>query len=144
MIECRLKLVPKNRYVDADSPLKKHGHYMSCFYSIKGYGQSCWVIGAYLSVDVNRYLQEGLSAEEIATRCIEYLNHRPKSRYGKKRKRKPLYGEFRPEPHLVKLLGESDNKYIQVLLVTKDRKNPKFWGEGVKGEYGCRRKKRKK
>ena len=97
-----------------------------------------------MDVNVSGYLQEGLSIEDIATRCIEFLNYRPKSKYGKKRKRKPLYGEFRSKPHLVKLLGEGDDKYIQVLLVTEKRENPKFWGEGVKGEYLCRRKKRKK
>lgn len=143
MIKCGLRPVVKNRYVKDNSSIKKYGHYMSSFYSVKGYGETCWIVGTSLNLDIEPYLEEGMTPEEIAIKCVEYLNHRPKSKYGRKRKRKPLYGQFRPQPHLVKLLEKDGDKYIQVLLITEERKNPKFWGEGKVGEFSCRPKKRK-
>lgn len=131
MIECRLIPMEKNRFLENNPPYKRHGHYISSRYSITGFGKTCWVVGVNISVDHVRYLEEGLSLDEISRRCIEFLNHQPKSKYGKRRKKKPKYGFFQPEPHLSKLLvGDNGETYLQVLLVTKDRCNPNFWGEG--------------
>jgi len=133
MIECRLLPMEKNRFLQDNPPYKKHGHYMSSRYSISGFGRTCWIVAVNICVDHEHYTQEGKSIAEIAEGCVEYLNHRPKSRYGRKRRRKPRYGAFHPKPHQAKLLTDKrGDTYIQALLITSDRSNPNFWGEGVK------------
>tara|TARA_R110000824_G_scaffold67377_8_gene174604 strand:+ start:42172 stop:42600 length:429 start_codon:yes stop_codon:yes gene_type:complete len=142
MIECKLMALVKSRLVNNNPSYKKFGHYMSSFYSIKGYGRTCWVVVANILVDYDYYIEKGKDSEDVALECIEFLNHRPKSKYGKKRKRKSLYGTFRPKPYLVKFFNKDGVKFIQVLLITEDRTNPNFWGEGNKGEFSCRRKRK--
>tara|TARA_R100000152_G_C6728541_1_gene153529 strand:- start:176 stop:607 length:432 start_codon:yes stop_codon:yes gene_type:complete len=143
MIECKLLPVVKNRYFKTNPPYKKYGHYARPYYSIKGLHQTCWIIITHILVDYEHYVEQGMTLEEIVTECIKFLNHRPKSRYGKKRKRKSLYGTFRPKPHLVKMLDKEGKKCLQVLLITEDKKNPNFWGEGEVINYSCRRERRK-
>jgi len=84
-----------------------------------------------IDVDNEKYLNEGKPIEEIVVECIEHLNTPPKSKYGKKRKRKPLYGAFHREPHRAKLLEKNDEKYIQALLIIDRKKSRHFWGEGA-------------
>jgi len=142
MIECKLLPMEKNRYIKNNPSYKKYGRYMRSHYSIKGFGRTCWVVVANILVDYERYIEEGMAIEEVAANCIQFLNHRPKSKYGKKRRRKPLYGIFRPKPHMIKVLNKGGNKYLQALLITEDRKNPNFWGEGQEIYYSCRRKRK--
>lgn len=131
MIECRLIPMEKNRFLENNPPYKKYGHYISSRYSINGFGKTCWVVGVNILVDHASYLEGGLTLDEISRRCVEYLNHQPKSKYGKRRLKKPKYGSFNPEPHQSKLLvADNGDTYLQLLLVTKDRCNPNFWGEG--------------
>jgi hypothetical protein len=122
----------------------RYGQYMTCYYPIKGYGRDCWVVVVNLDVDYEAWEKEGLELAEIVAACIRFLNSRPKSRYGKKRRRKPLYGSFRPKPYSFKIREKDGQKQIQALLVTEDRKSPKFWREGKKEVYySCKRRRRK-
>jgi len=43
---------------------------------------------------------------------------------------------------MIKVLNKGGNKYLQALLITEDRKNPNFWGEGQEIYYSCRRKRK--
>ena len=85
-----------------------------------------------IDLDYDKHVSEGKDLEVIARGCVEYLNAPPKSKYGKRRKRKPLYGTFRDEPYRVYLKEKNDKKYIQALLVVDARKRKCFWGEGEK------------
>jgi hypothetical protein len=131
MIECALIEMKKTI---ADSKVKaKHGLYSSCmFYGIKGFGKKTWVVMVNVSLDYEKCTAEGKSLEQIAEGCIKYLNTPPKSKYGKKRKRKPLYGLFHDKPYRVYLKEKGDKKYLQAMLLVSDRKRSCFWGEGEK------------
>ena len=72
MIECKLLLMEKNKFIENSLPCKKYGHYMtSSFYSVKGFGRTSWVIVANILVDYDHYLEKGMTIEEVALRCVE-------------------------------------------------------------------------
>ena len=129
MIECELRGIRRRQ---PSGKIKvKNGLYSRCMYhSVPGFGKKNWVVVVNIEVDYDTHASEGRSLEEITAGCIEYLNTPPKSKYGKRRKRNPLYGIFKEEPYRTRLKEKNDKKYIQALLVVADRKRKCFWGEG--------------
>ena len=142
MIECDLIGFKKYGPVLKTEDKKiKYGKYLSShFHSIPGFGKKCWVVAVNINVDYEKYISEGLLPEQIGNECVEFLNTPPKSKYGKRRKRKPLYGLFRSEPHKFHLKDKNGEKYIQALLVVEDRKRKHFWGEGEQISFKRKRK----
>ena len=144
MIPCKLQLSVKNKFMKNDSTERRYGHYINSFYPIKGIHSTCWVVVVNILVNYEEYLNQGLAKEEIASRCVEFLNDRPPSKYGKKRRRKRLYGNFRSDPYSYKFKeNDKGEKFIQAYLVVEEQKNKTFWGEGRKETYSSCRKKRR-
>jgi hypothetical protein len=144
VIPCKLIPMKRMTVLQIDESEYKYGQYMTSYFPLKGYGHDCWMVVANIDVDLEALEEEGLGLSEIVAGCIRFLNSRPKSRYGKKRRRKPLYGSFRPKPYSFKIREKDGKKQIQVLLVTEDRKNPNFWREGKKEVfYSCKVRRRK-
>ena len=131
MIACTLrrKLRPYHRHDIKVSP--RFGQYVqSLFHSVKGYGKNCWAVIVEIDLDYAEASQ-AQSDEEIIKNCIEYLNTPPKSKYGKRRRRRAPYGTFRPKPYRFWVKRPDDaSPYIQALLLTGAKENEKFWGEG--------------
>jgi len=134
MIECSLAEIKRHpALVPATNKKIKHGLYGgSVYHGVKGFGSKVWVVIVNIDLDYDKHTLEGKDLEEITKECIEYLNTPPKSKYGKRRKRKPLYGLFHDEPHRAYLREKNNKKYIQALLVVSDRKRKCFWGKGEK------------
>jgi len=134
MIECSLSEIEKYSFPFLPGGKKvKYGKYSYAIYhSIKDFGRKAWVVIVNINLDYETQVSEGKDLKEIAQGCIEYLNTPPKSKYGKRRKRKPLYGTFQDEPYRVCLKEKNNKKYIQALLIVGDRKRKCFWGEGEK------------
>ena len=140
MIPCKLRSVREWEAIPYLNKTNKtrFGHYMPISFPIKGYGKDCWVVAANIDIVAEEYLAQGKTMDEIVKECIEYLNTPPKSKYGKKRKRKPLYGKIRKAPHSYKVKED----YIQALLIIEEKKNKNFWGQGKpQSAYSCRTKK---
>ena len=132
MIECSLMEIPDNPWRLPHSNKAKYGLYSSSFHwSVSGFGLKCWVVIVNIDVDCEKYIAEGKTIEEIATECVKYLNMPPKSKYGKRRKRKPLY-EFEPAPFSYSIKEKEDKTYISAMLLIKQKKNKYFWGQGEK------------
>ena len=130
MIECTLANIKKSF---SNSAKTKNGLYSSCmFYGIKGFGTRVWVVIVNIDLDYDKYASEGKNLEEVAKGCVEYLNTPPKSKYGRRRKRKPVYGSFQDEPYRVILKEKNNRKYIQAMLLVNDRKRNCFLGAGEK------------
>ena len=144
MIPCKLIPMKENTILETEASEYRYGRYITNFFPVKGLGRNCWVIVVNIDVEYDSLIAEGLTLEEIALGCVKFLNFRPKSRYGKKRLRKPLYGVFRPKPYNFKLMDKGGKKYIQALLITEDRKNIKFWKEGKKEIFYSWKRKRKR
>lgn len=139
MIQCNLLPVREYEHIPFLNKTNKtkFGHYQPMFFSIKGYGRACWVVASRIKVEEEC---GDKTDDEIIAGCIEYLNTPPKSKYGKRRKRKPLYGTFRAMPHSYKMRDD----YIQALLIVEDKKNKNFWGKGRDyTAYSCLRNKQK-
>ena len=129
MIEC--KLIPMKKYGNyAKNDKVKFGKYMNSIFQFKGFGRKKWVVG--VNIDLDYEGQQERPLKEIVQDCIQFLNTPPKSKYGKRRKRKPLYGSFEADPHKFYLLEKDNKKYIQALLIVEQRKSKHFWGEGEK------------
>jgi len=145
MIACKLSQIKRNSSLqtDQDQAKIKYGQYLSSYFHIKGYGKKCWVIAVNIEVDHSLYLAQGVTSEQLVRGCIEHLNFPPKSKYGKKRRRAPLYGKLRGEPHSFKLKTKNNKQIIEALLVTERQRSKHFWGEGIKANYSIwgRRKK---
>ena len=130
MIEC--KLIPMKKYGKhgGGDEKVKFGKYLNSIYHLKGFGRKKWIVGVNIALDYDE--QQDKQLQEITEGCIEFLNTPPKSKYGKRRKRKPLYGAFEGEPYKFYLREQDSKKYIQALLVVEHRKSKFFWGEGEK------------
>ena len=142
MIECSLAEMKK---ASMDNKVKaKSGMYSNCMYhSVKGFGTKTWVVIVNIDLDYEKHAFEGKNVDEITEECIEYLNTPPKSKYGKKRKRKPLYGLFHEKPYRARLKEKNNKKYIQAMLLVGDRKRKCFWGEGEKVSFKKRASRKK-
>ena len=133
MIECTLTGMKKYSIFPHPDKRIKYGQYSSSIYhNIKGFGKKVWVVIVNIDVEYDKYASTGQTLEEIALGCIEYLNTPLKSKYGKRRRRKLPYGEFREEPYRAYLKEKDGKKYIQAFLVVNNRKRKCFWGEGEK------------
>tara|TARA_Y100000310_G_C20283913_1_gene623909 strand:- start:178 stop:594 length:417 start_codon:yes stop_codon:yes gene_type:complete len=133
MIECNLHEIKKRSFFSSASNKIKYGVYSSAIYhNIKGFGKKAWVVIVNINLDYEKHADKGKSLEEITKGCIEYLNTAPKSKYGRRRKRKLLYGSFRGTPYRAYLKEKNNKKYIQALLIVEDKKRKCFWGQGEK------------
>jgi len=131
MIECSLLEMKKYSFFVEQGPKVKYGRYLSSFFhNIPGFGKKVWIVGANILVDYDEHIANGKTPEEVIEECIKYLNTPPKSKYGKRRKRKPLFGKFEEKPHKFYLKEKDNKKYIQALLLVPERKRRCFWGEG--------------
>ena len=85
IIPCEWREIYEFLYSKKGQPKKKARYHGSIFSKVKGFGSKRWVVCGYLDVDYVPYLEEGLSEEEIARRCIEHLNKPPaRKKYQKK------------------------------------------------------------
>ena len=143
MIPCKLSQIKQNSLLHEGQIEHKYGQYLSNYFHIKGYGKKCWVVAVNIEINHNLYLSQGHTAESLVGECIKHLNFPPKSKYGKKRRRQPLYGKFREEPYSFKMKTKNGKQIIQVLLITERRKSKYFWGEGRKVNYSTWRRRKK-
>jgi len=134
MIECTLHKIKKYSSSTSSGNKKiKYGIYSSAVYhNIKGFGKKNWVVIVNIDLDYEKHAGEGKSLEEITKDCLLYLNTPPKSKYGRRRKRKLLYGAFQDTPYRAYLKEKDNKKYIQALLIVNDKKRKCFWGKGEK------------
>lgn len=130
MIPCTLRRCLRKYHTNDVQMAARYGTYMqSLFHSVKGYGKDCWAVGVKIDLDYTT-ASTTHSDEEIVKKCIEYLNTPPKSKYGKRRRRKPAYGTFRPTPYRFWVKEKDGEAHIQALLLVPKKRNNKFWGEG--------------
>lgn len=125
-----------------DGPKKCGNYHGSVWHEVEGFGVSRWVVGTYVIVDYDKYRSEGMTDEEIVRGCVEYLNCPPKRRKYSKRTPKPLYGNLEDMPIRWLFKEKLGEKCIMMMLVTDQRKNRHFHGEGQ--NYVTKRQRRKK
>lgn len=113
---------------DAKRQTRKGRYHGSVFPRVKHFGSKQWVICGYLEVDYEEYARQGMSEKDIVDGCVAYLNKPPERKKYQKRARKPLYGNLSLYSYKLK---KDDSPYIEVILVTDERKNKNFWGCGI-------------
>jgi len=129
VIECELQPII-SRYNNSDDKKPRYGVYLqSMYWGVKGYGKTTWVVAARIELDYDKAREECETDDEIVSRCIEFLNTPPKSRYGKRRTRRPLY-VFDPQPYNYRVVEKSGKQLISAKLVVRERKNKHFWSQG--------------
>ena len=130
MIPCTLRRHLRKHHKNDINVGARYGTYVqSLFHSIKGYGKKLWAVGVEIDLDYESF-QDEYGDEEIIRKCIEYLNTPPRSKYGKRRKRKLPYGAFETDPYRFWVKEKDGKRHIQALLLVDKRRNRKFWGEG--------------
>ena len=128
MIECKLQPVV-SKFYNTENRKPRYGVYLQTMYwGVKGYGKKNWVVSVKIELDYDEASKEN-SDEEIVQGCIEYLNAPQKSKYGKRRMRKPLYS-FSPKPYSYEIVEKNDKKIISARLITTEQKNKNFWNTG--------------
>jgi len=132
MINCSFIPIKKSKYTIEEET--KDGLYSSSIYNVEGFGVTKWVICAYLRVEHKKLLDEGMTSKALIDGCLEHLNYMPEPARKTKKAQKPKYGNL--QPLVSKITGEYDVVYkddrVIVQLITDDRSNPHFWGEGEK------------
>jgi hypothetical protein len=129
MFECELREI-KREFYKSDKP--KYGIYSgSCLWSVKGFGSKVWGVSVRIDLDYESAKQKYATDDEIVEQCIHYLNMPPKSKYGKRRMRKPLY-EFESTPYSYSIKEKEGKTCISAMLLIKQKKNKYFWGQGEK------------
>lgn len=135
-IPCEWVGITKSAFMQ-ESKETKSGRYSQTNFNIPGYGFTSWVVVGYLKVDYNKYLLQNYTEEDVVTKCAEYLSKPPPRKKYQKRESKPLYGTLTPLPapwrgpgkfSLKKRPGFDDQLIVE--MVTDQRKNNNFWGEG--------------
>lgn len=129
-IACELKDITEYSSPQGND-MKKGRYHGSMFWDVKGFGLKRWVVGAYLDVDYLSYVKYGMAKEEIVQSCLNYLNKTPARRKFQKKATKPLYGNLEVYKHYLKT-DTAGMPFIEVLLITNQRKNENFWSEGIK------------
>ena len=129
---------------DYGGPRKRGTYHGSVWHDVDDFGISKWVVGCYVMVDYEKLRAEGSTDEEILKGCIEYLNHPPKRKKYAKRTPKPLYGNLDELPIRHMFKEKHGKPSIMMLLVTDQRKNRNFFGEGQTYVYRKSRKKKTK
>ena len=131
MIECKFREKCEfEGVVTRKSNKKRKGIYSSSVSKVRGFGRSKWVIIAHIDVNYEKYIEEGLSENEIFQGCIDYLNQPPPRKKYAKKKPRPLYGKL--EPYRAKFKKDENGNFIEAEIITDQRKNKNFWGEGIK------------
>jgi|694.fasta_scaffold143795_4 hypothetical protein len=121
VIEC--EFMPISQFSHAPTGEKKEGRYMTSIYSIDGFGKNRWVVGAYIKADLEKYKILRWHDSEIVKRCVNYLNSIAINKKGKKK-----YGNL--QLHKFNKINKFGQEIIVVELITDERKNENFWGEG--------------
>ena len=105
----------------------KRGRYISSIFPLEDYGTKRWVVGCY--VDLEKQVPEELR-EITAQTIVEELNRPPARKKFERKRTSPLYGNL--EIFSAKFKKTADGKpYVEMLLITDERSNEHFWGEGV-------------
>jgi len=125
-----------------EGPKKCGNYHGSVWHEVDGFGVSKWVVGTHVVVDYEKYHKQGMSDEDILRGCIEYLNCPPKRKKYAKRTPKPMYGTLDDMPLRYKLKNKNGTNCIMMILVTNQRKNKHFHGEGQ--NYVTHRKRKRK
>lgn len=115
---------------EEDSGGKCGQYHGSVWPEVKDFGLKRWVVGGYVAVDYERYRSLGYTDEEIVRGCVEFLNCPPKRKKYAKRTPRPLYGNLEDMPVRHKFMEKAGKKCIMMCLVTNQRKNKHFLGEG--------------
>ena len=130
MIECALQPIAL-KYLPDVVKKQKYGMYLQAMYwDIKGYGKKKWLVAVKIGLDYSKAKEIYENDDDIVEKCIEYLNTPPKSKYGRRRKRKPLY-VFAKTPYKYNIEEDDEGKKtISAKLITEEQKNKHFWKNG--------------
>jgi hypothetical protein len=105
----------------------KLGRYSGCVWS--EIPKNKHPVLVYVDGDFETLVSQGMSSEDIAWGCINFLNVPPPRKKYAKRTPKPLYGTL----SLVKFScrkSEYNKMYFEMLLSTDHKRNRYFWGSG--------------
>ena len=134
MIECSLRQMEEyGSLLPNWSEGKKSGIYLGSNYVYPMYGAKRWAIGVYVDVEYDKHREQGLSDEEIVKQCVEFLNEPPARKKYQKKKPVPTYGVLDDAAHLFRFKRDEAGTYIEMTLMTNQRKNKNFWGIGLIG-----------
>lgn len=127
-ISCKWRELPEFFFSEGKQEKKKGRYHRSVFPSVKHFGVKRWVVCGYIEVDHEEYLKKGYTKEEIMDGCLAHFNQTPPRKKYQKKKTKPLYGNL----SLYSCKFKKDKTpYIEVILITDDKKNKYFWGRGL-------------
>lgn len=127
-IKCSWRQIPRSSFIN-DGEYRSGRYHGSMFPDVKHYGSKQWVVAGYLSVEHSLLKGEGLTEDDILQGCLDFLNTPPEKKKYAKKEPKPLYGKLETYQAIFK--SDKDGDYIEVLLITDEKKNDNFWGEGL-------------
>ena len=134
MIECTLRQMEEYAGLLPNwSKEKKSGIYLGSNYIYPNFGIKRWAVGVYAEVDYDKYIEQGVSEAEIARRCVEFLNVPPPRRKYQKKKPVPRFGILDGQPVRAVFRRDDNGTFIEMTLMTNQRKNKNFWGVGMIG-----------
>jgi hypothetical protein len=127
-ITCNFELVEEWYPFMKSEETKKSGRYDTTNLPVKGLGYDKWALVANILLDeaMEKYLDMGMTEEEIVEGCITHLNKPPT-----KRSRKPKYGMLK-----CRYFNVIGDKKISASLITTERNSKHFWGRGSKSTPG--------
>ena len=122
-IECCFEEIDEwNGLLDTKVDKKKLGRYDGSNVRAEGIGVTCWPIIANIipNNSIKSLLADGLSEEQIVSRCVKFLNKKPY------RARKLRYGKLEVRYFIM----DKENNKISASLTTTERNSKYFWGRG--------------
>lgn len=122
-----LREIPKTSLYKSEDTELRRGRYISSVFPLEDYGIKKWIVGCYVDLDTS--VPENKQGE-VAESIVAELNQPPKRKRFERKRISPLYGNL--EIFSAKFKTDSEGRnYVEMLLVTDERSNTHFWGEGI-------------
>ena len=138
-IRCSLRKIPEYSLLSETSKTKfKDGRYHGSSFPDKkgkGIGISCWPVACYIDFEsgANNFIKAGWKEEEIIEGLLKYLNEVPDKKKYAKKEPEPKYGRLECYSFKFKKDSDTQDDYIEMLLLTDDKNNGNFWNSGEDG-----------
>jgi len=126
-VPCKWKPVEEYGFAARDEKKRDGRYHGSMFWDVKGFGSKRWVVAGQLDLDaeLKQRLDQGVPERQLVEACLQFLNQPPPREKFQRKTSRPLYGNLEYYRHRLK------KDCIEVLVITDQKKNDRFWSEGT-------------
>jgi len=126
-ISCKWKPIEEYGFATENANKRDGRYHGSMFWDVKGFGSKRWVVAGHLDLDtgLKQHLDQGVPERQLVEACLQFLNQPPAREKFQRKTSRPRYGHLEYYRHRLK------KDCIEVLVITDQKKNDRFWSQGA-------------